>query len=388
MNQSQYTTLLEVLAVIPDPRKARGQRYAWTLLLTLLAAGLASGQQTIRAIAQWVHLHADTLRAALPLGQPLPSEATLLRTIRQIDVGILEAALAQLTPPPTDAEAAVGQVVTPCGTILQAQAVDGKTLRGTTACGAPTHLVSLVQHGRGTTLAQDQVAQKRNEITAVPRLLAGRDLTDTVVTMDALLTQRALAQQIIDQGGHYLMIVKRNQPLLHDDLALFFDLPAIAADHEQWDRVQTVTKGHGRIETRTLERTTGDCAALGWPGAAQMLRRTCERTVQKTGKCTVTVTYGITSVPPAEADAALLETLWRGHWTIESQSHYVRDVTLGEDRNHMRMGRAPQALAALRNGLLVLWRRAGWSNIADAVRAHAASVPRALAFIGVPVTLT
>jgi hypothetical protein len=60
------------------------------------------------------------------------------------------------------------------------------------------------------------VANKRNEITAVPALLAGRDLTDTVVTMDALLTQRALAQQIVDQGGHYLMIVKRNQPQLHD----------------------------------------------------------------------------------------------------------------------------------------------------------------------------
>jgi hypothetical protein len=115
------------------------------------------------------------------------------------------------------------------------------------------------------------------------------------------------------------------------------------------------------------------------------------------------VTYNI-RVPPSEANAAPLERLWRGHWTIESQSHYVRDVTLGEDRNHMRTGRAPQALAALRNGLLALWRRAGWTNIADAVRAHAASgrmdehrrcgagtcgpPPRALAFISVPVTLT
>jgi hypothetical protein len=66
----------------------------------------------------------------------------------------------------------------------------------------------------------------------------------------------------------------------------------------------------------------------------------------------------------------------------------MRDVTLGEDRNHMRTGNAPQALAALRNGRLAGWRRAGWTNIADAVRAHAVSVPRALAFIGVPVTLT
>jgi hypothetical protein len=99
--------------------------------------------------------------------------------------------------------------------------------------------------------------------------------------MDALLTQRALAQQIVDQGGHYLMIVKRNQPQLHDNLALFFDLPAIAADQEHWDQHQTTTKGHGRIELRTLESTTGDCAALDWPGAAQLLRRTCERTCRR-----------------------------------------------------------------------------------------------------------
>jgi hypothetical protein len=94
------------------------------------------------------------------------------------------------------------------------------------------------------------------------------------------------------------------------------------------------------------------------------------------------VTYGITNLPPRETSAALLETLWRGHWVIESRSHYVRDVTLGEDRNHMHTGQAPEALAALRNGLLALWRRAGWTNIADAVRATAASVAAALTFIG------
>lgn len=67
---------------------------------------------------------------------------------------------------------------------------------------------------------------------------------------------------------------------------------------------------------------------------------------------------------------------------IESRSHYIRDVTLGEDRNHMRAGNAPQALAALRKGLLTLWRRAGWTNIADAIRATGASVTSALTFIG------
>lgn len=131
-----------------------------------------------------------------------------------------------------------------------------------------------------------------------------------------------------------------------------------------------------------LECTTDDCAWLGWPGATHVLRRTCERQVPRTGKTTITVTYGITNLPPAETSAALLEQLWRGHWTIESGSHYVRDVTLGEDRNHMRTGQAPEVLAALRNGLLALWRWAGGTTIADAVRATAAPVATALTFIG------
>jgi len=194
-------------------------------------------------------------------------------------------------------------------------------------------------------------------------------VTDTIITMDALLTQRTLAEQIIAQGGYYLMIVKANQPHLRDDLALVFDLPAIAADRQRWDRTCTVSKGHGRLETRTLECTTGECAWLGWPGATHVARRTCERQVLKTGKTTRTITYGITNLPPDETSASLLETLWRGHWTIEHGSHDIRDVTLGEDHNHMHTGHAPQALAALRNGLLALWRRAGWTNIADAVRA-------------------
>lgn len=388
MDQPQYTSLVEALAVVPDPRKARGKRYPWLLLLTLLAAGLASGQQTARAIAQWVKLHADALQDALPQLIRLPSESTLLRTLRLIDVLVLEQAIAHLNAPQSAADATPSQVVTPAGTRLQAQAVDGKTLRGTTACGRPTQLVSLVQHGSGITLAQVAVATKRNELSAVPALLHGRDLTDTITTMDALHTQRAFAQQLQQQGGTYLMMVKANQPQLHAAIALFFALPAIAADQERWDRVETISKAHGRLEVRTLECTTGDCAYLDWPGATHVIRRTCERHVYRTGKTTTTVTYGITNLPVAETSAALLETLWRGHWVIESASHYVRDVTLGEDANHMRTGEAPETLAALRNGLLALWRRAGWRNIADAVRAAAASVTTALTLVGVRTTLT
>jgi hypothetical protein len=219
--------------VVPDPRQARGKRYPWLLLLILLAAGLASGQQTARASAHWLRLHADDLTAALPQLVRIPSESTLLRTLRLVDVTVLEVALAGLTALQSPQQAAPSAVVTPLGTRLQALAVDGKTLRGATACGAPTHLVSLVQHGSGTTLAQVAVGEKRHELSAIPPLLAGRDLRDTIVTSDALHTQRSFARTIHDGGGYSLMIAKANQPQRRDDLARFFDLPAIIADHEQ-----------------------------------------------------------------------------------------------------------------------------------------------------------
>ena len=266
--------------------------------------------------------------------------------------------------------------------MLQGQALDGKTVRGASAHGDKTHLVSLVQHGSAVTLAQTEVASKQNEISAAPTLLGACDLHGTVTTGDALLTQRAQAQQTRNQGGHFLMIVKRNQRQLWDDLELLFRIPAIPADQETWDQVTTVSKGHGRLETRTLECGTGLVETLTWPGVAQVMRRTCERVVIKSGKRTVEVSYGITSLPPSAARAVHLEAIWRGHWTIENRKHYVRDVTLGEDRNQMHSGEAPRVLATLRSGLIDLWRSQGWANIADAVRECAASVQRTLLLIG------
>jgi predicted transposase YbfD/YdcC len=388
MALNQYSTLLAALQAVPDPRKARGKRYSWATLLTILLAGLASNYQTARAIAQWAHLHLADLRSALPDLTRIPSEATLLRTLRQIDAAVLEQHLAcfrasLMVPDPYD-----GCIISPHGEILQGQAIDGKTVRTATAHGDRTHLVSLVHHGSAVTLAQTEVANKRSEVAASQQLLAQRDLTGTVTTMDAGVTQRKVAEQIRHCGGHYLMVVKKNHPQMYAELALFFELPGILADDEHYDRCRTLSKGHGRLETRTLECLSARCAEWMWPDAVQVLRRTCVRLEQKKGKCTLTVSYALTSLSSEEARAADLEKLWRGHWTIENRKHYVRDVTLGEDRQPMHTGHAPQVLAALRNALIDLWRAQGWSNIADAVRDTAASVQRALTFIGLQPTTT
>src|SRR5919205_4443511 len=220
MDERKYSSMTDAVADVPDPRKRRGQRHPWRLILTLIRAALVCGQRTGRAIGQWVTEHTTELQQELGLpAQPLPSTATLRRALRRLDVTALEARLTQFTqdlPDPTPP---------PAPAPYQGQAVDGKAVRGAQAHGAKVHLVSLVQHGTGRVRKQVRVQEKSNEITAVPLLLQGLDLHGTVTTMDALLTQRTLAQQILDQHGHYLMVVKETQPALYAAIDLLFRVP-------------------------------------------------------------------------------------------------------------------------------------------------------------------
>ncbi len=389
MDTAKYTTLRAALHAVPDPRKARGKRHAWSLILILIAAALVSGQKNVRAIAQWAVLHTPEILSLLALEVPsLPSASTFYRALRAIDIGALETHLAQYNQElPRSSEGDTGQVTLRTGEIVQGQAVDGKEVRGASAHGQKAKLVSLVRHGSGRTLAQTRVAVGRGEATTVPGLLLGRELHGTVITMDAGLTKRTLAQQIIDQHGHYLIVVKRNQRELYDAIALVFDQPAALRwlPHERAENYRvyhSIGKGHGRLERRTLESTPYLNEYLAWPGLGQVMRRTCQRIDLKTGEVSREITYGLTSLGWAEADPEHLEQLWRGHWTIENCSHYVRDETLGEDRCQVWVGAAPQALAALRNSLISLLRARGWTNMADALRYYGASVHDALSLIG------
>lgn len=385
MDESKYSTLTDALKSVPDPRHARGKRYPWLFLLTLIAAALASGQKTVHAIADWVQLHADELRESLnpPKGR-IPSGSTFYRALRVIDLIALEEQLSDFAQPLATETAKSASITTSEGKVLQGQALDGKEVRGSQAQGQPLTLVSVVQHGSGITLAQMETDTKSNEIPAAAELLAGRDLTDTVTTTDALHTQRHLAQQILDQHGHYFMVVKENQPELYHSIALLFDQPPwLKRERSKEYQVHpSSNKGHGRREKRRLESSTALCAYLDWPGVGQVLRRHCERMTVKTGQITRKMRYGITSLRPQEADAEQLELLWRRHWTIENRDHYVRDVTMGEDACQIHVGHAAHALAAFRNALLSLLRWKGWTNIAAAIRYYAASVHRSLELIG------
>jgi hypothetical protein len=174
MDRTQYTTLLEVLTQVPDYRKRKGRLHGWTILLSLIAMAVASAQSTPQAIAGWVHEHRDDLFAVLPPSvSRLPSGATIRRTLARLDGAALEQALAALHPPSTPAPRPPPAPAPAC---LQGVALDGKAVRGVGPDGHPCHLVSLVQHGDATVLGQVEVARKRDERSAVPALLKGRDL--------------------------------------------------------------------------------------------------------------------------------------------------------------------------------------------------------------------
>ena len=382
MDRAQYTTLVEVLKEVPDYRKRKGRQHRSLTLLSLIAMALASAQRTPQAIARWVREHRDELFAALPPSvSRLPSGATLRRALARLSVAALEQALAAFHPP-----SAPAPTPTPIPAPLQGVAIDGKAVRGVGRSGHPCHLVSLVQHDDARVLGQVEVALKRDERSAVPALLEGRDLHGKVVTLDALHTLRPTARQIRAQNGHYLMIIKKNQAALYEYLDMLFTLPAHPADHEVWQTVEPTTeKGHGRLETRRLRCGNAHIEDVDWPSVQQVVRRECERIVLKTGKRSCEVTYAMVSMTPAQAGAATIERLWRGHWTIENQTHYVRDVTFGEDAGHAAQGNTAHALAALRNGLLTLFRHAHWRSIPDALAHYGASVARAFALIGLEV---
>lgn len=139
-----------------------------------------------------------------------------------------------------------------------------------------------------------------------------------------------------------------------------------------------------------LDREEGEAGTIaGWPALAQVCR--IYREVEyvsgvsgaRTGETSAEWAYAVTSLPPAQADAARLEQIWRGHWQIENGLHYVRDVTLGEDACQVRSDRAPANFGACRNAALNLLRQAGATNVAAALRQHAMYPRQALALMGI-----
>lgn len=183
---------MDFLKQVPDFRSRHGRRYRLEAILALGVTALLCGYDSYGAMAQWGKNYGQELALALGFHKGrTPSVGTLFTVFSQVDKAALTQALCQWNE----------QVLLALGKPI-ALSVDGKTLRGSARQGAlDPHLLSAVSHGLGLTLAQEDIAYKDSEIPALNRLLCDLILTGRVLTMDALLTQKAIAKQIVDKGG-------------------------------------------------------------------------------------------------------------------------------------------------------------------------------------------
>ncbi len=381
--------LLAAFARVPDPRRPHGRRFPLAAILALAVTALLANHLSVLAIAQWGKRQSPLVLAALGfLDGVTPHQTTLQRLFRKLDPLPLALILTDCFAPPRSPDN------DPRGSI--GIAFDAKAQRGRLACADqpeyPVHMLSAVVHDLGIVLAQlplDHTGEKAEaELSAAPTLVARLDWTGCVLTGDALYCHADLCTTVRDAGGDYLLIVKENQATLLRAITTLFasraDAALRAASLPPWDmrEATTVDKGHGRLDVRHLVASTELNDYLDWPGVAQVLmieRRWWERGEEKTA-----VRYGITSLPSASAGANRLLTLVRGHWQIENGLHYVKDVTLGEDRSLIHKGHGPSNMAILRDTVVSVLHRAGWRTIAERLRCYSGDVHAALALLGIP----
>ena len=341
-----------------------------------MCVAMVCGYRSYSAMADWGRWYGQQLARALGFTRDTtPCAATLYHVLRQLDRSLGEATLGAWAE-------SVLTALPPALDEPDGMAIDGKTLRGSRKPGAPAaHLLSVLSHRLGLTLWQQAVADKTHEIPVLEEVLRELVVAGRVVTVDALLTQRALAEHIVEGGGDYVMRVKGNPPQLQQDIQLVFQDPTVLA--ETMTASETVDSAHGRIEQRRLTASTALVGYSDWPGLAQVFQVERSVTLKKRGAQRHAVVYGVTSLGPERAGPERVLGLVRQHWQIENKVHWVRAVTFDEDRSQVRCGSIPQVMAAFRNRVLGLMRWAGETNIAAACRRFAAQPWAALALIGI-----
>jgi predicted transposase YbfD/YdcC len=284
----------------------------------------------------------EWLRGLLPLENGIPSHDTFRRVFGRLDPDKFEACflswVRSLNP-------IVGQV-----------AIDGKTSRGShdkTNGKKALHLVSAWASECRLVLGQVATEEKSNEITAIPELLKMLDVQGCLVSIDAMGCQTAIAAQIIEQGGDYLLAVKNNQKHLAQGVAEIFEIEFTQTEPFEGfvhDYAKTVNKGHGRIEIRECW-STSDPELLEYLGKSEAWSKLqtialVRGTRRINGVESVQDRYYISSL---SGDAHTILQAVRHHWGIENSLHWVLDVVFREDQARMRQGDTAHNFAMLRH---------------------------------------
>lgn len=402
--------LLELLTLVPDPRKRRGVWYSVAVVLAIAAAAVLAGSRSVRAIGEWaaeapqVVLAARGARHNPVAGRFIaPHVDTFRRVLRPVDadaldraIGVFLAERAGIGASDRAPNAAGGSEENggedrgchdhdgqPSGPeedkpTTRGLSVDGKVVRGTSQPnGRAVHLLAAMPHEVPAVLAQRDVAHTTNDITRVKPLLDPLELTGWAVTLDALHAQRETARYLVeDKGAAYVFTaVKDNQPTLfaHLNALPWTEVPIT---HTMRDR------GHGREDRRTIQVLPAPEGIFPYAQQAFLI----ERYVDDLGGNTLTsaaAALGITALSAEQADPERLAGLVRAHWGIEAP-HHIRDVTYDEDRSQLRKGSTPQVLADLLNLAIGALRTAGRTNIASSLRWISRNPTRVLPILNQP----
>jgi predicted transposase YbfD/YdcC len=363
---------------LQDKRKAKGKRYAMATILVGIFLAKLCGEDKPSGIAEWVSLRGAWLAQALGLKRKsMPSHHTYRRTLAEnVDAQEFEA----LARDHHQHRGLAGyQVVV---------SMDGKILRGTIDLDVSDGvcLLALFLPGEGITLAQIAIAEGQNEVSVAPTLLSWVDLRNKVVIGDALHTQRQISIQIGKAGGNYLWTVKGNHPQLLQDLEDWFDdqvplLPGQGCPPKDFQSATTLTKGHGRLEVRTLTTSSQLNDFLDWPFLQQVFQLKRTVTLSRTGKTRQETVYGITSLSAEQASPVQLLEMLRSYWHIENSLHYPRDVTLHEDQTRFKNHSAAHNMAIINNLILSLIANSDFPFVPPARRFFAAHPTQALALL-------
>jgi len=367
---------------LSDLRGVNGKRYELEAILTIVVLAKLCGEDKLLGIAEWAKHRKEELVQLLGLNwSRMPHHNTYRRIMAY---KVYEQEVARL----------VGEY-NQSGEHGDVYALDGKARRGMRKKEeeGQEYGLSIYDVAQAKVLSQVEVGRKENEITRAPKALKSVEISQKVITADAMHTQRGLSSQILEAQGEYVFPVKENQPQLYKNIqALFapeYPKPGFGKIQTDFLTAQKVDKGHGRIELRTITTSEMLNTYSGWPGLAQVYR--LERLFQwrrngRSYRTSCEVEFGITSLTRKEASPARLLHLRRAHWGIETGLHYRRDVTLREDATRMTVGNTGKVMASLNNLVLALIRQAGFHNAAQARRWFAAHLSQAFALLTTPLS--
>ena len=317
---------------LEDPRSTVNQRHPLVSVVVIALMAVLAGSNGPTAIAKWALLKEDLLLRLLPLPNGIPRKDVFRRVMMALKPGAFQACFANWLQSLQEAGLAARGIEQPL------YAVDGKTLRRShdrsKGLGA-LHSVSVWAGELGLTLAQVATDEKSNEITAIPELLKLVDLRGAIITIDALGTQTAIAKQIVDGEGDYVLALKGNQGNLHQAAVDYIDaqIENDFADVESRRHV-TVEKGHGREERRIAIQMPAPKSLPGfgrWAGLKTIgiVVLLCLRD----GKETSEMRYFISSLAMGVKRFARAV---RSHWGIENSCHWSLDLTYREDESRIR----------------------------------------------------